>query len=36
MTHPAGWTTGQPCPSCGSWDITEYEMRIGSSEIRMG
>lgn len=35
MTHPAGWTTEQPCPSCGSWDITEYEMRIGSSDIRM-
>ena len=36
MTHPAGWTTAEPCPSCGSWDITEYEIRVGSSEIRMG
>lgn len=35
MTHPAGWTTAEPCPSCGSWDITEYEMRVGSSDIRM-
>ena len=36
MTHPAGWTTEEPCPSCGSWDITEYEIRVGSSEIQMG
>ena len=36
MTHPPGWTTAEPCPSCGSWDITEYEIRVGSSEIRMG
>jgi HD domain len=36
MTHPAGWTTAEPCPSCGSWDITEYEIHVGSSEIRMG
>ena len=36
MTHPAGWTAAEPCPSCGSWDITEYEIRVGSSEIRMG
>ena len=36
MTHPAGWTTAEPCPSCGSWDITEYEIRVGSTEIRMG
>ena len=31
MTHPAGWTAAEPCPSCGSWDITEYEIRVGSS-----
>ena len=36
MTHPPGWTAAEPCPSCGSWDITEYEIRVGSSEIRMG
>ena len=36
MTHPAGWTAEEPCPSCGSWDITEYEIRVGSGEIRMG
>ena len=36
MTHPAGWTAAEPCPSCGSWDITEYEIRVGSTEIRMG
>ncbi len=36
MTHPAGWTAAEPCPSCGSWDITEYEIRVGFSEIRMG
>jgi hypothetical protein len=36
MTHPAGWTAAEPCPSCGSWDITEYEIRVGSSEVRMG
>lgn len=35
MTHPAGWTTAEPCPSCGSWDITEYEIRV-SIESRMG
>ena len=36
MTHPAGWTIAEPCPSCGSWDITEYEIRVGSTESRMG
>ena len=36
MTHPPGWTTAEPCPSCGSWDITEYEIRVGSTESRMG
>jgi len=36
MTHPPGWTTDEPCPSCGSQDITEYEIRIGSDLIRMG
>jgi len=23
MSHPPGWTMDEPCPSCGSWDITE-------------
>ena len=36
MTQPAGWTAAEPCPSCGSWDITEYEIRVGSTESRMG
>ena len=36
MTHPAGWIAEEPCPSCGSWDVTEYEVRVGSTEIRMG
>jgi HD domain len=36
MTHPPGWTVDEPCPSCGSQDITEYEIRIGTSQIRMG
>ena len=36
MTHPAGCTTAEPCPSCGSWDITEYEIRVGSSTVQMG
>ena len=36
MTHPAGWTAQEPCPTCGSWDITEYEIHVGTSEIRMG
>jgi hypothetical protein len=36
MTHPIGWTIDEPCPSCGSWDITEYEIRVGTDEIRMG
>ncbi len=36
MTHPPGWTADKPCPSCGSWDITEYEFRIDAREKRMG
>jgi hypothetical protein len=36
MTHPAGWTAEEPCPACGSWDITEFEIRVGSGEARMG
>lgn len=36
MSHPPGWTIEEPCPSCGSWDITRYEIPIGASEIRMG
>jgi hypothetical protein len=35
MSHPVGWTVEEPCPSCGSWDITEYEMRVGGSDVRM-
>ena len=22
---PPGWTEDDPCPGCGSWDITEWE-----------
>jgi hypothetical protein len=36
MTHPPDWTSDEPCPSCGSWDITEYEIRIGTGQIQMG
>jgi hypothetical protein len=36
MTHPPGWTADEPCPSCGSWDITEYEIRIGTDHVAMG
>ena len=36
MTHPPGWTADELCPSCGSWDITEYEIRIGTDKIQMG
>jgi hypothetical protein len=36
MTHPPGWTADEPCPSCGSWDITEYEICIGTDKIQMG
>ena len=36
MTLPAGWTAEEPCPACGSWDITEFEIRVGSGEARMG
>ncbi|GEM_PF-6388866 len=36
MTHLLGWTADEPCPSCGSQDITEYEIRIGAEHIRMG
>jgi hypothetical protein len=35
MSHPLEWTVEGPCPSCGSWDITEYEMRLGGSDVRM-
>jgi len=35
MTHPPGWTEEEPCPSCGSWDITEYEVRIGAEHVHM-
>jgi uncharacterized Zn finger protein len=37
MTHPPAWTEDEPCPSCGSWEITKYEIRIGgASTIQMG
>jgi len=36
MSHPPGWTIDEPCPSCGSWDITEYEIRISADAISMG
>ena len=36
MTHPPGWTADELCLSCGSWDITEYEIRISTDKIQMG
>jgi hypothetical protein len=36
MTHPPEWMIGEPCPSCGSPDITECEIRIGAEQIQMG
>jgi hypothetical protein len=36
MTHPHGWTMDEPCPSCGSWDILECEIRVSSDHIRIG
>jgi hypothetical protein len=28
--NPPGWTDDEPCPDCGSWDITEWEIRINA------
>jgi hypothetical protein len=36
MTHPPQWMIGEPCPSCGSPDITECKLRIGAEQIQMG
>ena len=35
MTHPTGWTIGEPCPSCGSPDILECEIRVSADQIHM-
>jgi HD domain len=36
MTHPPEWMIGEPCPTCGSPDILECELRIGADQIQMG
>lgn len=36
MTHPPEWVIGEPCPTCGSPDITECRLRIGAEHIQMG
>src|SRR5215831_1789964 len=36
MTHPPHWTSEEPCPTCGSLDILECEVRISAEQIRMG
>ena len=36
MTHPLEWMIGEPCPTCGSPDILECELRIGVGQINMG
>jgi hypothetical protein len=36
MTHPPEWTIDEPCPTCGSPDILECEIRISANQIRMG
>lgn len=35
MTHPTGWTLNEPCPSCGSPDILECEIRVSAEQIEM-
>lgn len=35
MTHTPNWTIGEPCPSCGSPEILECELRIGAEQIQM-
>jgi hypothetical protein len=36
MNYRSEWMIGEPCPTCGSPDITECEIRIGADEIQMG
>lgn len=36
MTHPPEWVIGEPCPTCGSPDILECELRIAANQIQMG
>src|SRR5215471_10413294 len=36
MTHPPDWMIEEPCPTCGSLDILECEVRISAEQIRMG
>jgi hypothetical protein len=36
MTRPPDWMIGEPCPTCGSPDILECELRIGVGQINMG
>jgi hypothetical protein len=36
MSRPPEWMIGEPCPSCGSPEILECELRIGAGQIQMG
>jgi hypothetical protein len=36
MTNPPEWMIGEPCPSCGSPDISECEIHIGADQVQMG
>ncbi len=36
MTRLPEWMIGEPCPSCGSPDILDCELRIGAGQIQMG
>ena len=34
MSHPPGWSIDEPCPSCGSRDITGFAAITTSDEGR--
>ena len=33
--NPPGWSACEPCPDCGSWDITEWELLVAAVPVRM-
>jgi rubrerythrin len=33
--NPPGWTADEPCPICGSWDITEWDFYVAAVVTRM-
>jgi hypothetical protein len=35
MNHPTSLTIEEPCRSCGSWDITECEIRVAADAIHV-